>query len=210
MPRAIDVAAQIPHAALRAYVMGPRATEAATTEDLVAMADLVRQGLRAGAVGVSSGRTVGHRDVHGGLVPGTHATEDELATLLAAMDDVGRGVFQVVPAGISAGIGGDDPGAMEHELDWILRLGRSTGRPLTFLVMDGPRQGHEWRRWFEQVRVANAAGASIRPQVASRCFGMLFGLQSGMNPLRLRPSYAAIAHLPLDERVRILPRRGHP
>jgi N-acyl-D-aspartate/D-glutamate deacylase len=204
MPRAIDVGAQIPHAALRAYVMGDRALEDATDDDLAAIADHVRRGLRAGALGVSTGRTLGHRDVHGGLVPGTHAAEPELAAILAAMDDVGRGVFQVVPAGIAGMIGGDAPGAMDHELALLLRLGRSTRRPLTFLVMDGARQGHDWRGWFDEVRTANAGGATIRPQVASRCFGMLFGLQSGMNPLRLRPSYRALAHLPLAERVAAL------
>jgi N-acyl-D-aspartate/D-glutamate deacylase len=72
--------------------------------------------------------------------------------------------------------------------------------------MDGPREGHDWRRWFDEVRRANADGATIRPQVASRCFGMLFGLQSAMNPLRLRPSYRAIANLPLAERVVVLRR----
>ena len=201
MPRALDIGAQVPHAALRAFVMGPRALEDATDADLTAMAAMVRSALAAGALGVSTGRTVGHRDVRGGLVPGTHAPEQELAVLLDAMDDVGRGVFQVVPAGISAGVGGDEPGAMDGELEWIVRLGRSTSRPITFLVMDGPRRGHDWRRWFEEVRRANDAGATIRPQVGSRCFGMLFGLQSAMNPLRLRPTYRALAHLPLAARV---------
>jgi len=200
-PRSIDVGAQVPHAALRAHVMGDRALDDATDADIEAMSDLVRSALLAGALGVSTGRTVGHRDARGELVPGTHAAEDELAALVAAMDEVGHGVFQVVPAGVSALIGGDVAGAMDAELDWICRLGRSTRRPLTFLVMDGPRQGHDWRRWFDEVRRANAEGATIRPQVASRCFGMLFGLQSAMNPFRLRPSYAALADLPLVERV---------
>ena len=201
MPRSIDVGAQVPHAALRAFVMGPRANEPATGEDLAAMSAMVRDALGAGALGVSTGRTVGHRDARGELVPGTHAAEDELAALLAAMDSVGRGVFQVVPAGISGEIGGDERGAMDREMEWIVRLGRSTRRPLTFLVMDGPRRGHDWRGWFDEVRRANAGGATIRPQVASRCFGMLFGLQSAMNPFRFRPSYGRLAELPLDERA---------
>lgn len=205
-PKAINVGAQLPHAALRGYVMGSRALEAATAEDVAAMAALVTSALRAGALGVSTGRTMGHRDANGGEVPGTHADVAELAAVLHAMDQVGRGVLQVVPAGISAAIGGDAPGAMDDELEWMLRLGRSTDRPITFLVMDGPKHGHDWRRWFEAVRAANAAGANIRPQVGSRCFGMLFGLQSAMNPFRLRPSYRALSGLPLPERVAALRR----
>lgn len=203
-PRSIDVGAQLPHAALRAHVMGERALGDATDDDLEAMAASVRSALRAGALGVSTGRTTGHRDNGGGLVPGTHAAEAELAMMLSAMDDVGRGVLQIVPAGVSAQIGGDVAGSMDRELEWILRLGRSSSRPLTFLVMDGPRHGHDWRGWFDEVRRANADGATIRPQVASRCFGMLFGLQSAMNPFRFRPSYRAIADVPIAERVRTM------
>jgi len=200
MPRAIDVGAQVPHSALRAYVMGDRAQEPATAHDMAGMRALVRRAMEDGALGVSTGRTSGHRDANGETVPGTFAAEAELEALLGAMDEVGRGVFQVVPAGISGAIGGDPAGSMDRELAWIVRLGRRTTRPITFLVMDGGAD-HDWRRWFAEVRAANDAGAHIRPQVASRCFGMLFGLQSAMNPLRFRASYRAIEHLPLDERV---------
>src|SRR4051812_27455973 len=84
MPRAVDVAAQLPHAALRAYVMGPRAHDLATADDLDAMQRLVRDAMWAGAVGVSTGRTAGHRDVHGAPVPGTFAADAEVDALLAA------------------------------------------------------------------------------------------------------------------------------
>ena len=57
MPRAVEVGTQIPHAALRAYVMGDRALDAPTAEDLSAMTQAVTQGLRAGALGMSFGRT---------------------------------------------------------------------------------------------------------------------------------------------------------
>jgi N-acyl-D-amino-acid deacylase len=209
MPRAIDVGTQLPHSAVRTFVMGARAYEPATPDDVAAMADLVRAGLRAGALGVSTGRTAGHRDAQGEPVPGTYAAEEEIEALVAAMDDVGRGVLQVVPAGISAEIGGDAPGSMDRELGWIVRLGRTTGRPITFSVMDGgSRPDHDWRRWFDEVRRANAEGATIRPQVACRCFGMLFGLQSGLNPLRYRPAFAPYADLPLAERVAALAAPG--
>jgi len=200
MPRAIDVGAQVPHAAVRAYVMGDRAQEASTADDVARMRSLVHRAMQDGALGFSTGRTSGHRDARGGAVPGTFAPESELEALLSALDDVGRGVFQVVPAGISGAIGGDPAGAMDDELEWILRLGRSTHLPITFLVMDGGAD-HDWRPWFARVRAANRDGANIRPQVASRCFGMLFGLQSAMNPFRYRASYRAIDDLPLPLRV---------
>ncbi len=198
---AIDVGTHIPHAAVRAYVMGERALDDATDDDLEQMGAIVRAGLEAGALGFSTGRTAGHRDARGNPVPGTFAPEDELAALLGAMDDVGAGVFEVVPAGVGGEITGDAAGAMEHELEWLVRLGEGTRRPITFLVMERPEVDH-WRPWFEAARQANARGANLRPQVGNRCFGVLMGLQSKLNPFQYRPTYRDhLADLPLPERV---------
>jgi N-acyl-D-amino-acid deacylase len=204
MPRALDIGTQLPHAAVRAYVMGPRAHEAATAADLAAMQTIVRDALLAGALGFSTGRTAGHRDVHGEPVPGTFAAADEVGALLEVMAEVGRGVLQLVPAGISGELGGDADDAMEAELEWILRYGRAHDRPITFLVMERGDAPDLWRGWFDAVRDANAAGADIHPQVGSRCFGVLMGLQSKVNPLQHRASYRALDGLPLAEKVRRL------
>jgi N-acyl-D-amino-acid deacylase len=204
MPRALDVGAQLPHAAMRAYVMGQRAHDPATADDLSAMASIVRSALRAGALGVSTGRTAGHRDVHGDPVPGTFATEHEVAALLAAMVDVGRGVLQVVPAGISGEIGGDEVGAMERELEWLVAHGESYARPITFLAMQRGNDPDLWRHWFAAVAQANERGAQLHPQVASRCFGVLMGHQSRMNPFQYFPTYRTLINLPFEERMRRL------
>ncbi|MEY2398359.1 MAG: N-acyl-D-amino-acid deacylase [Actinomycetota bacterium] len=203
MPRAIDIGTHVPHAALRSYVMGERARGDATDADVAAMAALLHDGLAAGALGFSSGRTVGHRDARGQTVPGTFAAEDELTALLAVMDRLATGVFQVVPAGVGGEITGDAAGAMEAELDWLVRRGENSNRPITFLVMERPEVNH-WRPWFDAVQSANARGAHLRPQVGNRCFGVLMGHQSKLNPFRYRATYQAIAHLPLPERVQRL------
>ena len=198
MPRALDVGAQIPHAAVRAYVMGDRAQEAATADDLAAMTTIVRDALAAGALGFSTGRTAGHRDVHGEPVPGTFAAEDEIVALLGALHEAGRGVLQVVPAGVGGEMAGDRPGDIEREVEWLARLGREFPVPITFLAMEHDLEPDSWRSWFDTVSAANADGAHIRPQVASRCFGMLMGHQSRMNPFRHRATYRALEDLPFD------------
>lgn len=199
-PRSLDIGTHIPHAAVRAYVMGDRALDDATGDDIEAMCTIVRRGLEAGALGFSTGRTAGHRDVRGNPVPGTYAAEAELGALLGAMDETGRGVFQVVPAGVGGEMAGDVAGAMESELDWLLRRGEQTGRPITFLVMERGELDH-WRPWFAAVHEANARGAQLRPQVGNRCFGVLMGHQSRLNPFQYRRSYQDVAELPLGERV---------
>jgi N-acyl-D-amino-acid deacylase len=204
MPRAVDVGTQIPQAALRAYVMGERAMDAPTADDLEQMSRAVTQGLRAGALGMSFGRTAGHRSATGESVPGTYSEEDELVALMAAMAEAGSGVLQVVPAGVGGEMGGDQRHSIDAEIEWITRLGEQFRIPLTFLAMVNEQDPHDWQRWFGAVHAANAAGANVRPQVASRAFGMLMGHQSRMNPFRHRPSYRALMELPLAERVRLL------
>ena len=114
MPRAVDVGAMVPHAALRAYVMEAREHGDATADDLAAMTAILRASIEAGALGFSTGRTHGHRSVHGEPVPGTFAAVDELDALSEAMDAAGRGVFQVVPTGIG-GIEGGDPEGLDGD-----------------------------------------------------------------------------------------------
>jgi N-acyl-D-aspartate/D-glutamate deacylase len=201
MPRAIDVGAMVPHAALRTYVMGEREHVEATVEDITTMAQLLQASIEAGALGFSSGRTHGHRSVHGDPVPGTFAAIEELDALSQAMDAAGRGVFQVVPTGIGGIEGGDPEGSMETELGWMLDLASRTRNALTFLVMESNVDPDGWRPWFEAVHRVNAAGGNLRPQVADRCFGVLLGHQSRMNPFRYTPTYARFAELSFADRI---------
>jgi N-acyl-D-aspartate/D-glutamate deacylase len=200
-PHALDIGTQVPHAALRTYTMGDRARDGATGEDIARMAANLADSLRAGALGFSTGRTAGHRDAHGQTVPGTYAANDELNALVGAMQAAGHGVFQVVPSGVGGVIAGDADDAMDAELDWIIELGQRSGVPLTFLAMQKEGDPDCWKPWFDRVHVANKHGARIRPQVASRCFGVLMGLQSRLNPFRYRATYQSIAGLPLAARV---------
>ncbi len=200
-PHALDLGTQVPHAAVRAYVMGERALDDATAEDLAAMSVIVAESLDAGALGFSTGRTQGHRDVHGKPVPGTFAAEEELEALYGTLAAAGHGVFEVVPAGVGGVESTDPEGAMERELKWIIRLGKSAPVPLTFLIMQSTFDPDAWRRYFEAVRQANARGANIRAQIGSRCFSALVGHQSRLNPFKYAPAYQAIADLPLPDLI---------
>jgi len=195
---AIDVATQVPHGAVRGYVMGERGArnEPATPEDIEQMARIVREGIEAGALGVSTSRTIAHRAIDGEPVPGTYAAEDELFGLGRALSEAGAGVFELAPAGVM----GEDLAASEKEMDWMRRLSRETGRPITFALLQHDFDPDQWKKMLDLATEAYDEGVPIRPQVAGRPLGLLLGLQT-FHPLRQRPSYQSLDELPLEEKV---------
>jgi N-acyl-D-amino-acid deacylase len=197
-PLALDIGTQVPHGAVRAYVMGERGSrnEPATSDDAAAMAAIVREGIEAGALGVSTSRTIAHRAIDGEPVPGTFAAEDELFALGRALAHANAGVFELAPAGVL----GEDLAAADREMDWMRRLAAEIDRPVTFAMIQHDHDPDQWKRMLDLAHEAHAQGVPIRPQVAGRPLGLLLGLQT-FHPLRDRPSYQAIEALPLDEKV---------
>src|SRR3546814_1010378 len=85
----IDVATQLPHSALRVFVMGERAAahEPPTADDLEMMRSLTREAIEAGALGVSTSRNLMHRTKAGELAPSLYSEEDELKALAQRSDE---------------------------------------------------------------------------------------------------------------------------
>jgi N-acyl-D-aspartate/D-glutamate deacylase len=195
---AIDVATQVPHGAVRGYVMGERGArnQPATPEDIAAMARIVQEGIEAGALGVSTSRTIAHTAIDGEPVPGTFAAEEELFGMGRALAAADAGVFELAPAGVM----GEDLAAADREMDWMRRLADEIDRPITFALLQHDQDPDQWQRLLELSRDAYEAGVPVRPQVAGRPLGLLLGLQT-FHPLRDRPTYAGLEALPLDERV---------
>lgn len=201
----LDVAAMVPHGALRAYVMGERGVgdADATADDLEVMARLVGEALDAGAVGFSTSRTIGHRSLWGTPVPGTFAADEELLAIAEVMRNRGRGVFEMIPAGTvgqMAALGGEVT-TQEAEHDLMARFSQASGRPVTFTLVQSPDFDPDlWREILRRTEIANAAGARLRPQVSSRPIGFVTGL-SAYHAFMRRPTYLKLAHLPLAQRV---------
>ena len=195
---ALDVATQVPHGAVRGYVMGQRGAhnEPATPDDVAAMAKIVREGIEAGALGVSTSRTIAHRAIDGEPVPGTYAAEEELFGLGRALGEAGAGVFELAPAGVM----GEDLAAADREMDWMRRLAGDIDRPVTFALLQHDADPDQWKRMLDLALEAYEDDVPVRPQVAGRPLGLLLGLQT-FHPLRDRPTYLALEALPLDEKV---------
>ena len=194
----VDVGAQVAHGAVRAYVMGERGArnEPADSEDIEQMAEIVREAVAAGALGVSTSRTIAHTAMDGEPVPGTFAAEDELFAMGRALRDGGGGVFELAPAG-TAGL---DLVAPLKEVEWMVRLSAETGQPVTFAMLQVPGAPHLWKEQMAASLQARERGAQLYPQVAGRPFGVLVGWQT-CHPFMRRPSYQAIAELAIEERI---------
>ncbi len=206
---AMDVGSHIPHGPLRLFVMGDRALrhEAATADDIGAMAALVRAAMAAGASGFSTGRIVEHRSSDGNHVPGTFALEDEVLALAAAMAEGGRGVFQVAPRGQlgttfnTDGSDGREARLKEHRL--LEKVASISGRPLTYGVLEVITDDDDASLMIAESDQAIARGVGVYPQVSPRGANLMYMLE-GYHLFMMRPSYLEVAHLPLASRIQAL------
>lgn len=192
----MDLGTQVPHGAVRAYVMGERgaANEDANAADIAAMAELVADGLRAGALGFSTSRTSLHRSKSGELVPGTFAAADELLGIAEAMAAVGHGVFQFAPEHTN----------LLDEWPWMRDIASKTGRTVSVNFSQTDKAPDYWREVIARLDEARADGVPIVAQVHGRTVGLLMCLEGSYHPLMFHPAWAQLAFLPLAEQIAAL------
>src|SRR3984957_9548169 len=192
----VDIGSQLPHAALRVFVMGQRGVdrEPATETDIAAMAALAKQAMEAGAIGFGTSRTLNHRSSDGSPIATLTAGEDELTGIALGIAAAGRGVLQVVSDFA------DEPA----EFAMLRRVVERSGRPMSFSLVQSPLRGDNYLTLLAQVEDAVASGLKIKAQTAARPVGVLFGLELTLNPFSPYPLYKEIAKRPLAERVALL------
>ena len=191
LDRTVDVAAQVPHGAVRAYVMGDRgaANEEPTETEIARMSAIVEEGLRAGAVGFSTSRTILHKSIDGELVPGTTATKEELLGIGRALKRAGHGVFEMA----------SDLLPEWNEFEWMGDLSRETGAPVTFTALESPIKSLPFKDQLGDMRAQNAKGGNIVAQISMRGTGLILGWRATFHPFSQRPSWKAIADKPWPE-----------
>ena len=192
----IDIAALLPHAPLRVYAMGERALqrEKASADDLQTMQDLVREGLAAGAVGLSTSRTMAHRSKSGDFTPMYQAVSDELLALGQSLKNYPNSVFQMI----------SDFEHTENEFSILTRVSEDTGCASTLTVLQYSHRPQLHRELLHLIEQANASGQRIMGQVLNRPVGVLMGFECSLNPFSCKPSYEALAQLPPAERIAAL------
>jgi N-acyl-D-aspartate/D-glutamate deacylase len=194
-PRDMDLCAQLPHGALRVFVMGERGAnlEAATADDMAQMRRLSAEAMAAGAIGFSTSRTLNHRTVKGDPTPSLRATEAELMAIAMGQKDAGQGVLEL--------ISDFDQPDIATEFAMVRRIVAASGRPLSLSLGQLHSDPAGWRDLLGMIDAANAEGLPIKAQVAPRPIGLLLGLQGTANPFSHLPSFQRIAPLPFDQKL---------
>jgi N-acyl-D-aspartate/D-glutamate deacylase len=191
---AIDFGVQVPHCAIRAYVMGERGVNngKATAEDIRGMQAVVRDGIEAGALGFSTSRTELHRTLEGEAVPGTFADKDEIFGIGDVLGELGTGVFQVSVTHRD----------VPKEFEWMKELAQRTGRTVTFnlqQVDESPTLYKEGLRLLDEARSEGIE--NIRGQFSGRPVGVLMGWQTTVHPFTLHPEFRKLSRLPREQMV---------
>ena len=195
LPRTVDVGTHVPHGAVRAYVLGDREKPGAvpTEADIAEMSRIVEEGVRAGALGFSTSRTVLHKSVDGELVPGTTATAEELVAIGKAMGRAkaagGHAVFEMA----------SDLKREWNEFEWMGKLSREAGIPVTFAALQSIAKEMPLDEQIAMMRAENDIGANIVAQIALRGNGIIMAWQGTVNPFAFRPSWQAIKELPWEQ-----------
>ncbi|MCC6434584.1 MAG: amidohydrolase family protein [Acidimicrobiales bacterium] len=195
IPHAIDVGAQMPHSALRVYVMGDRGRdheEEATAEEIAEMRRLTAEALRAGALGFTTSRTINHRDRDGNQIPTLTSAPAELWGISQALRDAGFGHLEIVSDFVD----------LDKEFEIFRGLADGADAPLSILLVQNDQAPDRWQEVLRRIGEARAAGHDLTAQVAIRPVCLLLGLESSMHPFITCPTYRReLSSLPLAERV---------
>ena len=195
-PKDMDIAAQVPHAALRLHVMGERGAtgEDATPDDIAEMGRLAAEGVDAGFLGFTTSRTQNHKTSLGEPTPTLTAARDELVGIAEAIGATGRGVLQLV----------SDFADIDAEFALVRAMTESSGRPVSFTLVESPRGYDYHRRILEHIEHAREDDLCVTGQTAVRPIGVLLGFECTLNPFLVNPVYREIADLPPSERNEML------
>ena len=158
----------------------------ASGDDIAAMSRLVDEAMAAGALGVSTSRTLMHKVPDGRPIPGTFAAADELLAFAEVLREHGAGLFEGAMR-----LGERDNADLDHtraEVALMGELSRRSGRPVSFGLTQSNRRPDLYERVIGFVNAENAVGGTVRPQTTARGVGILFGLET-RTPFDRAPSW---------------------
>lgn len=199
-PKGLNAGGLVGHCALRVAVMGERAMEegSGTADDIARMCEMAEEAMRAGALGISTSRTLGHVVPDGRPVPGTWAGPDELLAFGEVLRRSGRGLFEGAMR-----LGERDDESLTNtraEVAVMGEISRRSGRPVSFGLVQSNRRPDLYSRVIEFTKAENAQGAQVRPQTTARGIGILYGLFN-RTPWDRAPAFQELRGLAPDKRL---------
>ena len=200
---AVDIGVHMPHAALRAYVMGDRGgdhEEEPTPAEIDEMEALITEALDAGAVGFSTSRTYLHKSRDGGSIGTLKAPAEELMAAARAIRKHGKGVIQLIS---DAYLTADDAFA-NRELDLIEMLAAQSQGRVSFTIQQTDDAPDRWRMIFDRIDKMVDKGLDVRGQVGPRPIGLILSFATTVNPFYLTRTFRRVAGLSLEDRLAAL------
>ena len=203
LPKGPNTGGLVGHSALRTYVMGERGLDEApaTGDDIGQMVRLVDEAMRAGALGVSTSRTLMHKVPDGRPIPGTYAAADELLAFAEVLHEHGAGIFEGAMR-----LGERDNDALDSTRSEVALMGeisRRSGRPVSFGLTQSSRRPDLYERVIDFVKDENESGANVRPQTTARGVGILFGLET-RTPFDRAPSWKELRSAPNGRKLQMV------
>ncbi|MCB0996376.1 MAG: amidohydrolase family protein [Acidimicrobiales bacterium] len=194
----VNAAVFVGHAAVRRWVMGDDAsTRAATPAEIEAMAELVRQGMRDGAIGFSTSQLDIHADHEGRPVPPNLATAEEIIALSAVLAEFDHGVLECL-----ARTGSSTFSAEDREL--LRRMAEVSGKPVNIQPLTRfPGNPELYREILAFCEEASEAGHRIMPMSMINVKGIHFSLADTFMFDEM-PTFRSTLTLPIPERIAAL------
>jgi N-acyl-D-aspartate/D-glutamate deacylase len=194
----INVAALVGHCAVRQFVMGEESSErAATPDEVEQMKDILREGLRAGAIGFSTNQNRRHMREDGRPIASRLATDEEILELAGVLGELNRGSVQ-----ISRGTLGVARPAQE-DVSLFHRLAQKSGRPVIWQSIAHRLNAPDlWKQLLESARESLDSGVPSYPLCNARLFNGRFTLKNAQTFDEL-PSWKKIMFLPVESRAEL-------
>ncbi len=194
----VNVAALMGHCAVRQFVMGEESSErAAIPAEIAQMKALVREGMKAGAIGFSTNQNRRHMREDGRPIPSRLATDEEIVELASVLGELNCGSMQ-----ISRGtLGTARP--VEEDIDFFRRLASTSGRPVIWQSIAHRWNAPElWRKLLDLAQDSLASGAPSYPLTNARLFNGRFTLKNAQTFDDL-PSWKQVMFAPVEQRAEL-------
>src|SRR6202790_5392399 len=189
----INVGNLIGHTAVRHYVMGDDCQKPGATEAQVkAMQDVVRDGMAAGALGLSVSREKGHFDPQGVHIPALWADEQEIFALADVLRDMATGTIQA---------GGGQ--YVELKDGMMRRLAEASGRTVVYNSLSQTmRRPNEWKEHMARIEETAAMGIRAYPMCSPNRVTQDFTMKN-TQVFRGLPTWHPILLMADDEKLRL-------